>query len=111
MRVQGRFGVRKIVAEEEEGDHDDEGVAGEAGTKVERWGRHGPAIGVLRVLIVSAVGVMVIRENRASRKHEQQRSTDRDNAVYQVVPAISWLRHAMATRASDGSSRNGVRAS
>jgi hypothetical protein len=109
VRVQGRFGVREIVAEEEEGDHDDEGVAGEAGTKVE-VGR-GPAIGVLRTFIVSAVGVMMVIENRANGKHEQQRSTDRDNPVYQVVPAISWLRHAMPTRASDGSSRNGVRAS
>ena len=42
MRVESRFGVRKIVAEEEEGDHDDEGVAGEAGTKVEvgPWAGH-----------------------------------------------------------------------
>ena len=42
MRVESRFGVRKIVAEEEEGDHDDECVAGEAGTKVEvgPWAGH-----------------------------------------------------------------------
>jgi hypothetical protein len=53
---------------------------------------------------VSAVGVMVVKENRANGKHEQHRSTDRDNPVYQVVPAISWFRHAMPTQASDGSS-------
>ena len=101
--------VPQIVAEEEEGGHDDEGEVGDRELRW-RWGR-GPAIGEMRSFIVSAVGVMVVKENRANGKHEQQRSTDRDNPVYQVVPAISWFRHAMPTRASDGSSRNGVPAS